>query len=94
MLSEEHLLRNLAVLERAQGHVPALAAADSVATQASDAGGTLRIDVRTGSGAWVPLWGADPGTEARLQLAVTAGAAQIFLIGGGVGHLLDAIEEA
>jgi len=94
MFSEEQLLRNLAVLEEMQGHRPALSAPDPATTRVSDAGGTLRIDVRSAAGAWVPLWSADPDAEARLQLAVTAGAAHVFLIGGGVGHLLDAIEDA
>jgi hypothetical protein len=99
MLSEETLVRNLAALDEAQGQRPAFASLDPRTTRAVEHEGTLRIEVRAreGSGAahdWIPLWGAHPDAEAAEQLSAAGDAAHLLVIGGGVGHLLDAIERA
>ena len=102
MRSEDLLLGNLAALDRAQGQRPTLAALDSASTRAVEnpaafdsararEAGALSIEIRSGE-TWVPLWGPDPVAEATYQIDEAGAPAHLFVIGAGVGHVLDALE--
>jgi hypothetical protein len=97
MRSEDLLIGNLAALDQAQGQRPALAALDPANTRAVEIGpadaASLSIEIRGGD-AWVPLWGPNPVGEATRQIDAAGKPAHLFVIGGGVGHVLDAIESA
>ena len=100
MLSEEALLRNLAALDEAQGQRPTLAALDADTTRVVEAAGPAKagphglevsVEIRAGE-TWVPLWGPDPVGEASRQIEEAGDPAHLFVIGGGGGHVLDALE--
>jgi hypothetical protein len=85
MYSETTLAANLAALERAQGSRPAFAPLDPERTRAvPDASAGLRLELRSGEGAWIPFDGASTARFPR----------QLFVIGPGLGAVLDAIEQA
>ena len=97
MRSEDVLIGNLAALDQAQGQRPALAALDPANTRAVEIGpadaASFSIEIRGGD-TWVPLWGPNPVGEATRQIDQAGTPAHLFVIGGGVGHVLDAIEAA
>ncbi|MDH4064981.1 MAG: DUF115 domain-containing protein, partial [Acidobacteriota bacterium] len=83
--SESVLTGNLAALERAQGRAPTCAPLDPERTRVlPDGAGGLRLELRSADGAWLPF---DGPTADRFPK-------QLFILGSGLGGLLDAIERA
>jgi len=97
MRSEDVLIGNLAALDQAQGQRPGLAALDPATTRVVEVGpadaASLSIEIRGGD-TWVPLWGPNPVGEAARQIDTAGDPAHLFVIGAGVGHVLDALEAA
>jgi hypothetical protein len=84
VFSDEFLTANLAALKQAQGITPEMAALEPARTRVlPDAGRGLRLHVNTPDG-WAQY--EEP--------CLTDYPAQLFVIGPGLGHLLDQIERA
>jgi hypothetical protein len=85
VFNEAILASNLAALARAQGQPPVFAALAPERVRAvADAAAGLRLELKTASGAWLPLDGP----------AATEFPRQLFVIGPALGTMFDAIEGA
>lgn len=85
MFSESVLAANVATLRRTQGHTPALGGLDPGRMRAvPDAESGTRLELRTPSGAWIPLD----------ELVSTEFPPQLVVIGPALGTIMDAIERA
>lgn len=83
VFNEQLLAANLAALERGQGRLPAFGALDPErARVAADASSGMRLELKTAAGTWLPF--EDP--------AATEYPPQLFVIGAGLGAVLDTIE--
>jgi hypothetical protein len=92
VLSADNLTRNLAALTRAQGTCPALGALrDSMRVDLS--GPVLNVEVRTGTGDWLPL--DPPGQVGAGDWLHGIGreTSQAILVGVGLGYALERAQQ-